>query len=196
MGHFHSLLTDPHPSRHIVYPYNDEDKAIYAVALFASSGLSKGESVVLIMADTRCKPILEGLTKSGFDVVALQASGQLECVSAEEMLRGFTREGTLDEELASATIAGIIRRARKNSAAGKVRVFGEMVSFLLAQSKVEVAERLEEVWNQLIVAESISLLCTYTLIDSGCKILPECLAKLHSHNLTFEGAMRATALTE
>jgi len=43
------LLVDPHPCRHIVYPYNDEEKGINAVYLFASSGLSKGESVVLIV---------------------------------------------------------------------------------------------------------------------------------------------------
>src|SRR5258708_14639686 len=94
-----SLLTDPHPCRHIVFPYDDEGKAIHAVYLFASSGLTKGESVVLIMADSRCEPITGTLAKAGFDLAALQASGQLEYISAESLLKKFMAGGTLDQAL-------------------------------------------------------------------------------------------------
>ena len=176
-----TLLTDPHPCRHIVYPYTDEEKAINAVYLFASSGLSKGESVVLIMADTRCEPITGRLASGGFDLAALRASGQLECVSADSMLRTFMQSGRLDEPLVKDTVGRVIGRA--SSVNRRVRVFGEMVSLLLARNEVAAAERLEELWNEIIEAHSISLLCTYTLLDSGFKMLPDSLIKLHSHNL-------------
>src|SRR4051812_35529266 len=93
------ILTDPHPCRHIVYPYNDEEKAVKAVYLFASSGLRKGESVVLIMADARCETITRRLATAGFDLRALQASGQLECISADSMLSMFMQSDVLDERL-------------------------------------------------------------------------------------------------
>src|SRR5438128_2512121 len=77
------LLTDPHPCRHIVYPYNDEQKAINAVYLFVRSGLSKGESVILIMADSRRAAITGRLADAGSDLTVLQLSGRLECISAD-----------------------------------------------------------------------------------------------------------------
>jgi len=55
------LLSNPHPSCHIVYPYNDELKAINAVFLFASSELSKGESVILIMGRFPLRAIMQRL---------------------------------------------------------------------------------------------------------------------------------------
>jgi len=178
-----TLLTDPHPCRHIVYPYTDEEKAINAVYLFATSGLSKGESVVLIMADARCEPITGRLARGGFDLAALRASGQLECVSADSMLHKFIQDGVLDEPLVKDTIGRVVNRARASSHNRRVRVFGEMVSLLLARNDVAAAERLEQLWNEIIEDHSIALLCTYTLLDSGLMTLPESLSKLHSHNL-------------
>jgi hypothetical protein len=178
-----SLLTDSHPCRHIVYPYTDEEKGINAVYLFASSGLSKGESVVLIMADARCEAITGRLSSGGFDLAALRATGQLECASADSILGECMRDGMLDEPLMKETIGRAIGRAREGSLNRRVRVFGEMVSLLLARNEVAAAERLEELWNEMITAHSISLLCTYTLLDSGFTTLPDSLNKLHSHNL-------------
>jgi CheY-like chemotaxis protein len=178
-----SILTDPHPCRHIVYPFTDEEKGVNAVYLFASSGLSKGESVILIMADSRCKPVMGRLANGGFDISALQTSGQLKCIGADSMLRTFMRSGLLNEQLVRETIGRIIDRARLSSPNRKVRVFGEMVSLLLARKELAVAERLEELWNGIIEAHSISLLCTYALLDSELTMLPDSLIKLHSHTL-------------
>src|SRR5207247_7035008 len=114
-----------HPCRHIVYPYNDEEKGINAVYLFASSGISKGESVVLIMADASCEPIAGRLASGGFDLAALRATGQLECVSADSILRKCMPDGMLDEPLMKETIGRAIGRAREGSLNRRVRVFGE-----------------------------------------------------------------------
>jgi hypothetical protein len=177
------LLNDPNPCRHIVYPYNDEEKANTAVYLFASSGLSKGESVVLIMTDARCEPITTRLAEAGFNLNACQSSGKLICMNADDMLKAFMENGTLDEQLVKAMLGEVITTARANSSSGKVRIFGEMVSLLLAQNDVSTAEKLEELWNEIIQIHSISLFCTYALIGTGFKTLPESLALMHSHSL-------------
>jgi hypothetical protein len=179
-----TLLTDSQPRRHIVYPYNDEELAVNAVCVFASSGLSKGESVVLIMADSHCEPIVGRLTKTGCDLEALLKSGQLECLSADGFLRTFTESGYLNESLFKDTIASVIERARANSPARQVRIFGEMASLLFSRNEVAVAQRIEELWNEIIDTHSVSLFCTYTLLDSAHPVFPDSLAKLHSHHLS------------
>jgi len=182
------LLVDPHPCRHIVYPYNDEEKAVNAVFLFAGSGLSKGESVVLIMADFHCQPITGRLATAGYNVLALQARGQLECLQAERMLSEIMPDGKLNPVLFKEGARRLISRARDSSPSGKVRVFGEMVSLLLARDKVEAAEELETLWNEIIDCQNVSLFCTYTLPHSQYSTLPKTLANLHSHDIGSQGA--------
>lgn len=179
-----TLLIDPHPCRHIVYPYNDEKKALSAVFLFASSGLSKQESVLLIATDARREPIISRLTDGGVDVLTLQAAGQLKCMSADKLLGRCTPQGILEESIFRDTLSSAIERLKAKSPAGKVRIFGEMVSILLSRNEVAVAARLEELWNEVIEAHSVTLFCTYTLLNSGYRVLPESLAKLHTDDLS------------
>ena len=77
----------------------------------------------------------------------------------------------------------VIERSRVSSPVRKVRIFGEMVSLLLARNEVAIAERLERLWNEIIGAHLVSLFCTYTQFDSGYATLPDTITKLHSHNL-------------
>src|SRR4051812_20305581 len=77
-----SILTNPHPCSHIVYPYTDERLVTEAVCLFASAGFRKNEAVVLIMTAEHCDPIERRLAMEGFDLAALRDSGQLICEDA------------------------------------------------------------------------------------------------------------------
>jgi hypothetical protein len=179
----HPILTESQPRHHIVFPYNDEEKAINAVFLFASSGLSKQESVVLIMADPHCKPIEGRLTAAGFDLPALQQSGRLNCLSANSLLSLFLEAGVFKEAVFKETLSGVISRAMTHSPVGKVRVFGELVSLLLASGEAGLAVQLEQSWNELIDTQSISLFCTYRLLDSRYDVLPDNIVHLHTHTL-------------
>ncbi len=180
----YSVLSDPHSCRHIVYPYNDEKKAVNAVYIFVRSGLFKGESVVLIMADSHSGAIKARLAEAGFDVDDLGASGQLECISADSMLRELMPDGKPSEALFRETIGRVIGRARANSSSHQVRIFGEMVSLLLAQGEIAAAEKLEVLWNEAIDVHKVSVFCTYRLLESGFKTLPHSLSNLHSHDIS------------
>src|SRR5882757_10872058 len=94
-----AILTDPRPCSHIVYPYTDERHVTDAVCLFASAGLRRNEAVVLIMADNHCDPIKRRLEAEGFDLTALQNSGQLVCEDAQLLLRRFMVDGMPDPVL-------------------------------------------------------------------------------------------------
>ncbi len=172
-----------------MYPYFDEDRITNAVNAFTSSGISKGESVVLILANAHHEPVKQTLRTEGFDFAALERAGQLDWISAEDLLRRVMLGGTPDETLFKATVGEITQRARASSPTGKVRMVGEMVGLLFTANKIAAAERMEELWNETIEESSVALLCTYAL-DAKHTSLPESLARLHSHEVGSEASPR------
>lgn len=180
-----SILADPHPCGHIVYPYTDEAHITDAVCLFATAGLRKQEAVVLIMANSHCAPINKRLQAEGFNLEALQGSGQLVCIQAEHLMSRFMVNGRTDERLFKEIVGDIIHRAKAsagNGHPGMVRIFAEMVSLLWIDN-MAAAERLEELWNEVIETHSVSLLCTYALTGDAPSAFPESLLATHSHSL-------------
>ena len=184
-----AILANPHPCGHIVYPYTDEGLVGQAVSLFASAGLRDGEGVILIMSAEHCESIKLRLQLEGINPEAYERSGQLTCVTAEDLLASFIPDGVLDEGLFKSAIGGLIDRARAsvNDAHGaRVRVFGEMVSQLRNQD-LGATTRLEELWNDVITDHSVALLCTYAL-DGESDHMPESLIHLHSHSIERESS--------
>ena len=185
-----SILINPHPCGHIVYPYTDEGLVGQAVALFASAGLRDREGVILIMSADHFESIKLRLQLEGFSAEFYEGSGQLICVTAEDLLATFILSGELDEELFKSTIGHLIERAKAtvpNERPRKVRVFGEMVS-QLRNSDMVATTRLEELWDEVIKEHSVALLCTYALHNADDQ-LPDHLIAIHSHNIQREIAV-------
>jgi hypothetical protein len=185
-----ALLTNPHPCGHIVYPYTDEGLVGQAVCLFASAGLRNQEGVVLIITHAHCEPIKLRLQMEGFNIEALERSGQLVCADAEDLLRRFVNDRRIDEDVFKSVIGGLILHAKasvNNGHPAKVRVFGEMVS-QLRHTDVTATNRLEELWNEVIDEHSVALLCTYAMHDADDHI-PASLIALHSHNIERESSV-------
>ena len=176
------ILFHPQPCGHIVYPYNDESQLAEAVGLFAGAGLGRGEAVLLIMTAPHCGPLLESLASSGFDVKALQESGQLVCEEAETLLSTFLFDGIVDEQVFKSKISGMIEKAKALCGPRKVRVFGEMVS-LTWRSRQQATERLEELWNEVIAEHQVPLLCAYALAGTRPQEFPASLLACHSHSV-------------
>ena len=154
-----AILANPHPCGHVVYPYTDESLVGQAVCLFASAGLRDSEAVILIMTAAHCEPIKLRLRVEGFNVEAYERSGQLICVTTEDLLAKFMANGELNEGLFRTTIGQLIARSRASVSNGhpaKVRVFGEMVSQLRSVD-LTATTRLEELWNEVIEAHSVPL---------------------------------------
>lgn len=182
-----SLLTDPQLHSHIVYPSTDEALIAEAVGVFASSGLRKGEAVVLVTTEARREVIERRLKADGLDVRSVENSGQLAFLEAGELLSVFLKEGMPDAALFKTSVTRVIERASTNpetGAARKVRIFGEMVSLLYMGSNTPAAERLEEFWNEMVEAYSVSLLCSYSLgLNHGGHSFPQSLIDSHSHHI-------------
>src|ERR1700687_4582666 len=107
-----SILLDPHPCGHIIYPYTDEGLVGQAVALFASAGIRDEEGVVLIMARDHCESVRLRLQLEGTASPAYEHTGQLICVLAEELLASFLRNGVIDEDLFRSNLDALINRAK------------------------------------------------------------------------------------
>jgi hypothetical protein len=178
------LLTNPHPSGHIVYPYTDETHIADAVSLFAAAGLRKGEGVMLIMSSVNCGPIRERLKSLGFNLDELEASGKLVCKDAAEMLSGFVFAGVVDEYVFKTSLIAMIEKAKvgQDGTSRNVRVFGEMVD-LLWKHDPHTTQRLEELWNEVIAAQSVPLLCAYSLAGTKPSDFPQALIACHSHTI-------------
>jgi len=180
-----SMLANPHPKSHLVYPYSDEQRLADAVSIFASTGLAFGEAVILIAVPAHQAPFEQRLTAGGFDVAQLSREGDLVFIDAEEMMAKFMLDGMPDAAIFKTLVASVIERAR-NSSLGlprKVRLFGEMVSLLWTKGNVEAALRLEQLWNEVIELYSVPLLCTYSLVNPTSQSFPEELLSAHSHTI-------------
>jgi hypothetical protein len=133
-----------------------------AVCLYAGAGLRDGESVILIMTADHREPIRRRLRAEGLDPDEYERMGRLVCLNTEDLLAQLVTDGV------------------------KVRLFGEMVSQLRSTS-LAATTRIEELWNEIINAHSVPLLCTYVLDHPGDNI-PQGLVDLHSHNFRLENA--------
>jgi hypothetical protein len=107
-----SILINPHPCGHIVYPYKDEGLVGQAVALLASAGLRDREGVVLIMSADHCESIKLRLQVEGIRTEVYEQSGQLIWVIAEKLLATFIRNGVLDEGLFKSSVGWLIEKAK------------------------------------------------------------------------------------
>ena len=185
-----SLLANPHPCSHIVYPYTDEGLVGQAVCLFASAGLRDGDGVVLIMSADHCESIMLRLQVEGINTEHYQRLGQLICVTAEGLLAEFLTAGVLNEDLFKSVVGDLIDQAKGHVGAVKserVRVFGEMVSQLRNQD-LAATTRLEELWNDAIKDHSVALLCTYALFHADDRV-PDALIELHSQSIERESSV-------
>lgn len=83
------------------------------------------------------------------------------------------------------TLGEIIEKASLNPQGEprKIRIFGEMVSLLYRDGNLPAAARLEEFWEELVKAHSLSLFCAYSLKPNS-DALPQSLLDSHSHDLS------------
>ena len=65
-------------------------RILWASGLFVrKAGIRDGEGVVLIMSTDHCEPIKLRLQIEGFNVAAYERSGQLTCITSEDLLAKF-----------------------------------------------------------------------------------------------------------
>jgi len=192
LSSWNAVLDAPAPCDHLVQLYTDDHALVATVSRFIERGLQDGEGVVAIATRAHWTDIAAQLTSRGFDVAAALAGGQLAMLDAHETLDRLTVAGTPDASAMRAAVAPVLESMRR-AGYEVIRGFGEMVDILNRGGKLAAAIRLEELWNELLAVERISLLCAYAVdaFDRGeyAETLPR-IGGVHSHLMPVEDGER------
>jgi hypothetical protein len=187
-----ALLATPAPRDHLVQLYTRDAALVSTVVRWIERGVAAGDGVIVIATAPHRARIVAALRERSIDVAALEARAHLGLLDASETLAALLRDGVPDRAAMHALIDPVIGRARAAGCA-HVRAFGEMVDLLNRRGDLAAALRLEELWNELIEAAQISLLCAYAVDAFDRKEYPSTLPGIghaHSHLMPVEDGDR------
>jgi hypothetical protein len=155
-----ALFRAPQPCDHVIQLYTDDAFLNRAVCQFVGTGLMQGEAGVIIATPAHVEGVTEALGTS-LNVADLRGRGQLVVLDAQATLDRFMVQGRPDSGLFFSLVNGVLDQV---IAAGypTMRLFGEMVD-LLWNHNLPATVELEELWNQVLAARGVSLLCAYRI---------------------------------
>ena len=187
-----ALLATPAPCDHLVQLYTSDEALVSTVVRFMERGIAEGEGVIAITTAAHWKMVSERLAAAGIDVDALQAKRQLVVCDAHDTLMSFMVDGMPDRNGMRAAVMSALDSTR-GAGYTRVRGFGEMVDILNRRGNLAAAIRLEELWNELLDAERIALLCAYAIDPfdrAEYKATLPSIGHVHSHLMPVEDCDR------
>ncbi|HKP86517.1 MAG TPA: ATP-binding protein [Blastocatellia bacterium] len=153
--------SDMGDSDHFVQFYETDWFLMNSVSEFIGKGLGAGEAGIVVATKAHLDGLEERLHAGGLDVAAARAAGRYVSLDAAETLSRFMIDGSPEPGRFAEGIGGIIARAAEGQR--PVRIFGEMVALLWADSNPDAAIRLEALWNDLRKTRPFSLFCAYPM---------------------------------
>lgn len=149
------------PCDHLIQLYESDEKFLATLVEYVYSGLSLGESVVVIATEQHTSVLNEKLRELGVGIRSERRRHKLILLNAEETLKDFVGDdGWPNDDKFYDVIRSILRRAR-GAERRRVRAFGEMVAVLWARGQNAATVRLEHLWQKLCREEDLSLFCAY-----------------------------------
>ena len=155
--------SDPAERGHAVAFWHDRDTIIDLVSGYATTGLVRGEAVLLVTTPDHRTAVTARLAADGVDVGSVLASGQLLFVDAHQMHEALVRDGRVDPDLFAELIGGTVDDVRERWQ--RLRAFGEIVDLYWRRGDQHLALELEHCWNQLRRRVDFPLLCGYEVGD-------------------------------
>jgi hypothetical protein len=190
---WNGLLASAGPRDHIVQLYQDEQFLNRAVCRFAASALANGEGVILVPTAAHWQAFRPRLEAQGVEIEAVQDSGQLTVVDAEQLLPEFMRDAMPDAPVFLGLASDVIAKARDNGKYPRVRWWGEMVNVLWERGDVAASMALEDQFDQLAHAHEIAIFCSFVMDNFNGEVHSRMLPRLgqnHSHLIPVEDYIR------
>lgn len=131
------------------------------VAGFLLAGAERQQRLLVVATVPHWRAIEAQLVEAGLETSTLQGDGQLTVLDADEMLSLFVRGGEPDPSLFNESVAATVKQLAADAPNGLV-IYGEMVEVLAQEGNYESAAKLEQLWNELSVECSFTLLCGYS----------------------------------
>jgi len=151
-GHFHAVRF-----------YDSVESLARMVAGFLAEGLAARQPALAITTPDHGRTIEDALSREGWNVAALKASGELTVLDADETMAAFMVDGMPDAAKFNAIVSKAIERACQGRTDCTIRAYGEMVDVLWKRHHSVAAMRLEMLWNKLAATKDFSLLCGYAM---------------------------------
>jgi signal transduction histidine kinase len=158
----HAGTCAAHPA-HTVQFYETEEFLYRAVAPFLEDGIRAHEPVLVIATDEHRAGFVRQLEAHGVDVEHARLKGLLNFVNANELLPSFMEGSKPDARRFHTEVTQILERLRGRKRNAPLRAYGEMVDLLAQAGNYRAAIRLEQLWNEVLERQSLSLLCAYRL---------------------------------
>jgi lambda repressor-like predicted transcriptional regulator len=156
-----SVLGAPPHGQHVAQLYTEQDSLVRAVVEFAGAGLRRNEAVILVATTAHRQAVVRRLEADGFALADLSRRGQLTMLDASQTLSELLVGSLPDRERFQTVIGGMVKAARL-AGYQQLRAFGEWVN-LLRRTNLDAVLQIEEMWNHLVAAERIALLCGYSI---------------------------------
>lgn len=163
---------------HEVAAYDDAAALVHRVARFVAESLADGLPVVMASRPAHHRAIVATLTAMGADPVRAGLDGDLVILDADETLALFMVDGHPEAHRFAELVASVLP-----AGGGPVSVFGEMVAVLWERGDMVAALELESLWNTVLAAHPIRLLCAYPgelLAGAGLEDVSQ-MCDLHDH---------------
>ena len=156
---------EPASRGHAVQFYEHEQFLYAAVADYVAAGLMADESVIVIATPSHSDGIALRLRARGIDLAAAAARGQYLALDARGDI-GDVHGGRATGHCAVPCSDWRSRRAQSRSDRGwGCPHLGEMVDALWKDGNTEGALQLEDLWNQFVCVQPVTLLCAYALAN-------------------------------
>jgi hypothetical protein len=157
------LLDRLEPEEHVVQLYGDDDRLLTQnVGRFLSEGLKRGDGLIVIATPEHRGTLARHLSEErGYSKAVLE--GRLVFHDAEVTLGRFMVAGNPDPELFASVVGEALRGVQARAVHTGARAYGEMVGLLWKAGEYSAAIQLEELWNELLKSNDVSLFCGYSI---------------------------------
>src|SRR5580704_18030148 len=152
---------------HVAYFYQTSDSLLEALCDFIGPALGAGSAAVIIAAKAHLEGLAERLRARGLDTDKASKQGRYVALDASETLAKIMLQGMPDASRFAEIVGGAIARTRASVKGPRLEIaaFGEMVSLLWTEGKIDAAIRLEQLWNELANKHCFSLRCAYPVAN-------------------------------
>lgn len=182
MNSWQPLLARPREGHHIAHLYQDDEFLVEALSHFVRTGLAQGEGVAVFVTSGHWDACVRKLAAHKISLRDAELRGQLVFMDAGMALSVLMVEGMPDWKVFQDVVGTVINFTRRRYS--RVRAFGEMVNLLWQREERAAALRLEQLWNNLLKVQDLSLCCAYrmdSLREDGSDAALQEVCGMHSH---------------
>ncbi|HVV88614.1 MAG TPA: ATP-binding protein, partial [Kofleriaceae bacterium] len=148
---------------HAVQFYDGQPFVLDAAFRYLRAGITRGDACLVIAAAGHRRAIDDHLQADGVDIDALRRAGRVLELEPAELLASIAGGGRLNRVRGYHVLGTAIEEARRPTASGRVRAYGELVDVAWAAGDPALALALEELWAGLSCQHQFSLLCACAL---------------------------------